>query len=217
MIYTNGERLTPELARELAQAGMAEINVSVNGLLERRPDDARVTPGVWDTPGGHQRPDETPAETLARELREELGIAVASPRLLAAIDRDEPPDGARYRHFVYVVREWRGEVAARGRQLEWFRGLRTALDAQSGARACVVPRAIAVMSGRKYETVREFVEGRCFAGLHHLAEHVDVPQARRRPARRVQVQDLDGHTCQFPGPRATALSSIAPVLKLKSK
>jgi 8-oxo-dGTP pyrophosphatase MutT (NUDIX family) len=34
---------------------------------------------VWDLPGGHVEPGELPGASLARELREELGIEVAPP------------------------------------------------------------------------------------------------------------------------------------------
>jgi mutator protein MutT len=36
-------------------------------------------PDVWDLPGGHVEPGELPGASLARELREELGIEVAPP------------------------------------------------------------------------------------------------------------------------------------------
>lgn len=45
-------------------------------LLARRSDDRVFYPGVWDVPGGHCDAGEAPAETLVRELQEELGITV---------------------------------------------------------------------------------------------------------------------------------------------
>lgn len=91
-------------------------------LLERRPDDARVTPGVWDIPGGHVEPGETPEQTLVRELREELGIEVEQFRLGMVHDEDMTHVPARYRHFVYLVDRWGGDVSSReGRLLRWLR------------------------------------------------------------------------------------------------
>jgi len=90
-------------------------------LLERRPDDAAVYAGVWDTPGGHVEPGETPAAALVRELREELGIEARQPEPLGEqYDRD-PTSGRSYRHLAFVVTTWRGSVTARlGQRLCWM-------------------------------------------------------------------------------------------------
>lgn len=48
-------------------------------LLCHRHPDRRWYPDVWDLPGGHVDTGEAPAVALARELNEELGIAVDPP------------------------------------------------------------------------------------------------------------------------------------------
>jgi mutator protein MutT len=48
-------------------------------LLCHRSPHRQHYPDVWDLPGGHVEPGESPAAALARELQEELGINVAEP------------------------------------------------------------------------------------------------------------------------------------------
>ncbi|MFO0982649.1 MAG: NUDIX hydrolase [Planctomycetota bacterium] len=90
-------------------------------LLERRPANARVTPGVWDTPGGHLRRGERPEAALRRELFEELGVGVERFRLAAVQDVRERFSHVLYRHFIYVIDAWRGSPRAKANQtLGWF-------------------------------------------------------------------------------------------------
>ena len=90
-------------------------------LLERRPPDARVYPGCWDTPGGHVEAGETPEAALARELAEELGIVPERFMLGVVQDDLEPGTGTFYRHYVYVVRAWEGTPRSReAREVRWF-------------------------------------------------------------------------------------------------
>ena len=90
-------------------------------LLERRPPGARVYPGCWDTPGGHVEPGETPEAALVRELEEELGIVPERFVLGAVQDDVEEGTGLFYRHFVYLVRSWKGTPRSReGREIRWF-------------------------------------------------------------------------------------------------
>lgn len=55
-------------------------------------------PGCWCFPGGHLEPGETAARAVVRELREELGIAVATRRRMGSI---RLPDAG------YVLAVWR--------------------------------------------------------------------------------------------------------------
>jgi 8-oxo-dGTP diphosphatase len=47
-------------------------------LLVHRSPGRHVHPGVWDLPGGHVEPGETELAALAREMREELGVRIAT-------------------------------------------------------------------------------------------------------------------------------------------
>lgn len=48
-------------------------------LLCHRSPQRRYYPDVWDFPGGHIDPGETPEDAVARELAEELAITVEPP------------------------------------------------------------------------------------------------------------------------------------------
>ena len=48
-------------------------------LLCHRHPDREWYPDVWDVPGGHVEPCETPSDALVRELREELGVELSLP------------------------------------------------------------------------------------------------------------------------------------------
>lgn len=100
-------------------------------LLERRPDDARVYAGLWDIPGGHLEPGETPEAALLREMAEELSITPRRFFLAAVQDDHDPVTGTFYRHFVYLVQEWDGEpVQGEGAAVRWF-GVEEALKLES--------------------------------------------------------------------------------------
>lgn len=85
-------------------------------LARRRP--GRAEAGLWEFPGGKVEPGETPPESLARELREELGLQVEVGPLLAACD-GRTPSGRPLRLLAFQVR-LRAPVppwAARGQDL----------------------------------------------------------------------------------------------------
>ncbi len=93
-------------------------------LLEKRPDRALFSPGLWDTPGGKLKEGETPEEALCRELEEELGIQVLRFRLGTAADEEIPrQDGPPLlcRHYEYILLEWKGEPRPlEGQELSWI-------------------------------------------------------------------------------------------------
>ena len=51
-------------------------------LVLRRAPSMSYKPGAWDLPGGHLAVGESFEECLAREIEEETGLTIATPRLL---------------------------------------------------------------------------------------------------------------------------------------
>jgi 8-oxo-dGTP diphosphatase len=75
-------------------------------LLCHRAPDRRWYPDVWDLPGGHVEPGESPGDALKRELREELGVI---PQSISS----EPVGRLRTPGFdmsVWRVLNWAGVV-----------------------------------------------------------------------------------------------------------
>lgn len=74
--------------------------------------------GYWEFPGGKIESGETPAEALARELAEEIGVVIAEPAPLVTVSHDYP--GRSVCLHVFEVRRWSGEPGGReGQALRW--------------------------------------------------------------------------------------------------
>ncbi|MEW5725043.1 MAG: (deoxy)nucleoside triphosphate pyrophosphohydrolase [Thermodesulfobacteriota bacterium] len=73
--------------RNHLQVTAAVIRKGEKVLLARRGPGGRHA-GCWEFPGGKQEPGETLEETLAREVREELGLDVCVGRLFTRVDHD---------------------------------------------------------------------------------------------------------------------------------
>ena len=77
-------------------------------LLGFRSTDKRVHPAVWELPGGVAEAGESELETLARELREELGVEIDTGTALHLCRvTTDPADGAAHLS-AWLVRDWRG-------------------------------------------------------------------------------------------------------------
>lgn len=86
-------------------------------LLALRPRHANQG-GKWEFPGGKLEPRESAVAGLARELDEELGIAIEAATPLITVRHDYPD--RRIELLVFEVRAWRGEPHGReGQAVEW--------------------------------------------------------------------------------------------------
>jgi 8-oxo-dGTP diphosphatase len=77
-------------------------------LLARRSEDRSFYPGVWDVIGGHCDDGESPADTLVRELREEIGITADTFEEIAVLDEPRPAEHGEAAYHMFIVTEWSG-------------------------------------------------------------------------------------------------------------
>ncbi|WP_420996477.1 NUDIX domain-containing protein [Cupriavidus sp. 30B13] len=86
-------------------------------LLAQRPA-GKPYEGYWEFPGGKLEPGESVEEALARELHEELGIAVSQCVRWHVLEHDYPHAYVRL-HFCKVT-AWSGELEGReGQAFSW--------------------------------------------------------------------------------------------------
>ncbi|MBC6444775.1 MAG: (deoxy)nucleoside triphosphate pyrophosphohydrolase [Alphaproteobacteria bacterium GM202ARS2] len=81
-------------------------------LLGKRPQGTFMA-GVWEFPGGKAEHNETPSQTLRRELHEELNLRLDSTNIhvlafTSHYDKKHKP----YIIILYVCRDWQGQPQA---------------------------------------------------------------------------------------------------------
>jgi 8-oxo-dGTP diphosphatase len=102
-------------------AACALVDADGRVLLAQRPQ-GKPMAGLWEFPGGKVERGERPEQTLIRELREELGIAVREDCLAPLTFASHAYPDFHLLMPLYVCRRWEGTVrAAEGQQLAWVR------------------------------------------------------------------------------------------------
>jgi 8-oxo-dGTP diphosphatase len=102
-------------------AACALVDADGRVLLAQRPA-GKPMAGLWEFPGGKIEAGERPEETLIRELKEELGIAVNEACLAPLTFASHSYADFHLLMPLYVCRRWEGTVTAlEGQQLAWVR------------------------------------------------------------------------------------------------
>jgi mutator protein MutT len=96
----------------------AVIGAAGRVLIAQRPPGKHLA-GGWEFPGGKLEPGEARAAGLARELREELGIAIRNPRPLIRVRHTYPQGEVLI--DMWVVKSYSGEPRGLdGQALDWL-------------------------------------------------------------------------------------------------
>jgi len=102
-------------------AACALVDPDGRVLIAQRPA-GKPLAGLWEFPGGKVEAGERPEETLIRELKEELGIAVNEACLAPLTFASHSYPDFHLLMPLYVCRRWEGTVAPmEGQNLKWVR------------------------------------------------------------------------------------------------
>jgi 8-oxo-dGTP diphosphatase len=102
----------------------ALIDTDGRVLITQRPE-GKAMAGLWEFPGGKMEAGERPEDTLIRELREELGIAVKEPCLAPLTFASHAYPEFHLLMPLWVCRRWEGQPSGReGQALAWVRPMK---------------------------------------------------------------------------------------------
>ncbi|MDK4714788.1 8-oxo-dGTP diphosphatase MutT [Rhizobium sp. CNPSo 4039] len=111
-----------EIGRKIVLvAACALIDADGRILLAQRPEGKSLA-GLWEFPGGKVEAGETPEETLARELQEELGIQTKIACLAPLTFASHTYETFHLLMPLYICRRYEGIPHGReGQAIKWVR------------------------------------------------------------------------------------------------
>ncbi len=105
------------IAQRLQVAAGILIDASGRVLITERLGDSPFA-GLWEFPGGKLQGDETPAEAMVRELREELAVEVGDSEHFMHLLHEYADRSVELDFFL--VHSWQREpIACDGQAMEW--------------------------------------------------------------------------------------------------
>jgi 8-oxo-dGTP diphosphatase len=133
------------LVKLLLVAACALIDTDGRILLAERPA-GRAMAGLWEFPGGKVEAGERPEQTLIRELKEELAIAVEEACLAPLTFASHTYPEFHLLMPLYVCRRWQGIVTPQeGQRLAWVRPNRLRDYAMPPADIPLIPHLAALL------------------------------------------------------------------------
>jgi len=110
-------------------AACALIDADGRVLIAQRPEGKSMA-GLWEFPGGKIEPGERPEETVIREMREELGIAIKETCLAPFVFASHSYADFHLLMPLFLCRRWEGIPEPReGQSVAWVRPRDLALNA----------------------------------------------------------------------------------------
>lgn len=101
-----------------AGTSLLVVNDTDEILLLLRDDNPEIPyPNMWDIPGGHVEPNETPDQCIVREMKEEMGLDIPTADLFLVT---EFSDRTEYTFWLRMDLEIEEIHLTEGQRLQWF-------------------------------------------------------------------------------------------------